>query len=46
MMDYNVSYSITEDDHVHFSLYVDSDPITYEEAVKEKKWRETMDKEI
>ena len=46
MMDYDICYSSTEDDHAHFALFVDSDPIIYEEAVKEKKWREAMDKEI
>ena len=46
MMDYDVSYSSTKGDHPHFGLFLDSDPITYEEGVKEKKLREAMDKEI
>ena len=46
MMDYDVSYSSTKGDHPHFALFVDSDPITYEEGVKDKKLREAMDKEI
>ncbi|CAL9028826.1 unnamed protein product [Prunus brigantina] len=46
MMDYDVSYSSSDDENAHFALLVDSDPITYTEAVKEEKWREAMDNEI
>eukprot|EP00268_Persea_americana_P066488 TRINITY_DN9059_c1_g1_i12.p1 TRINITY_DN9059_c1_g1~~TRINITY_DN9059_c1_g1_i12.p1 ORF type:complete len:238 (-),score=67.70 TRINITY_DN9059_c1_g1_i12:459-1172(-) len=46
MMDYEVSYSSSDDESGHFALFVDSDPITYTEAVKEEKWREAMDNEI
>ncbi|GLU00272.1 hypothetical protein SLE2022_176510 [Rubroshorea leprosula] len=30
----------------HFSLFVDCDPLTYEEAVKEEKWQKAMAEEI
>ncbi|CAL2271298.1 unnamed protein product [Prunus armeniaca] len=46
MMDYNVNFTSSDDDNAHFALFVDSDPITYDEAIKVKKWREAMDNEI
>lgn len=46
MMDYDVSYSSSVDENANFALFVDSDPITYTEAVKEEKWREAMNNEI
>ncbi|CAL2238253.1 unnamed protein product [Prunus armeniaca] len=46
MMDYDVSNSSSDDDNAHFALFVDSDPITYDEVIKEKKWRKVMDNEI
>ncbi|GKV32209.1 hypothetical protein SLEP1_g40826 [Rubroshorea leprosula] len=30
----------------HFALFVDCDPLTYEEAVKEEKWQKAMAEEI
>ena len=39
-MDYDSSYSS------YFAFFMDNDPIVYEEAVKQKKWREAMDGEI
>ena len=30
----------------HFSLFVDADPTTFENAVKEEKWRRAVDDEI
>ncbi|CAL9004868.1 unnamed protein product [Prunus brigantina] len=46
MMDYDVSNSSSDDGNAHFALFVDSDPITYDETIKEKKWRKVMDNEI
>lgn len=35
------------DDHVtHFALFADCDPATFENAIKEAKWRKPMDEEI
>ena len=34
------------DESVNFSLFSHSDPIYFEEAIKEKKWCKAMDKEI
>lgn len=47
MMDYDlVDSSSDEDINAHFALYVDSDPMTYDEAIKEKIWKEAMDKKL
>ncbi|KAM1062207.1 hypothetical protein EV1_026345 [Malus domestica] len=46
MMDYDVSYSSCDDENARFALFVSSDPITYNEAVKEEKRKEAMDNEI
>ena len=47
-MDY---YEVTrigqsEDPIVHFALFADCDPVTFEEAVKQSKWRKAMDEEL
>ena len=34
------------DESVNFALFSHSDPIYFEEAIKEKKWRNAMDEEI
>ena len=34
------------DKSVNFALFSDSDPIYFEEAIKEKKWCKAMDEEI
>ncbi|KAK0587855.1 hypothetical protein LWI29_030041 [Acer saccharum] len=33
-------------DGIDFALFVDADPISFEEASKEKKWRSAMNQEI
>ncbi|GLT87811.1 hypothetical protein SLE2022_058710 [Rubroshorea leprosula] len=45
--DYEVT-DLTQDDVPvnHFALFVDCDPLTYEEAVKEEKWQKAMAEEI
>ena len=44
-MDYNVTILVNED-VPHFALFVDCDPTTFENVVKEEKWRKDMDDEI
>ena len=44
MIDYEMDYDSS--DSAYSAFFMDSDPIVYEEAVKEKKWREAMDREI
>ena len=49
MMDYEVSGDDQSDDDdalVHFALFLDCDPITFQEAVKESKWKKAMTEEI
>ena len=44
MIDYEMDYDSSNSPY--FAFFMDSDLIVYEEAVKEKKWREAMDSEI
>ena len=44
MIYYEMDYESS--DSGYFAFFMDSDPIVYEEAVKEKKWKEAMDSEI
>ncbi|KAK3022536.1 hypothetical protein RJ639_047474 [Escallonia herrerae] len=47
MLDYEVTgIDQSEDPLTHFALFLDCDPTTFEEAVKESKWRNAMDDEI
>lgn len=46
MMDYDTSYISSDDDNAHFALFVNSDPITIEEASKEVKWKDATESEI
>lgn len=47
MEEYEVSgIDQTDDPLTHFVLFSDCDPTTFEEAVKEAKWRTAMDEEI
>ncbi|KAL5794998.1 hypothetical protein ACOSP7_003592 [Xanthoceras sorbifolium] len=47
MMDYEVSDSDDSHDSLsHFALFLDCDPVAFEDAVKESKWRIVMDAEI
>ena len=41
-------YEVTgfEDPLTYFALFADCDPMTFESAVKEEKWRKAMDDEI
>ena len=38
MMDYKVTI-LVNDDVPHFAMFVDCDPTTFENVVKEEKWR-------
>ena len=44
MEDYEVSG--IQDPITHFALFADCDPMTFEIAVKEEKWKKAMDEEI
>ncbi|RDX79473.1 putative mitochondrial protein, partial [Mucuna pruriens] len=47
MTDYEVTgIHQSEDPLIHFALFSDCDPTTFEEAIKESKWRNAMDEEI
>ena len=47
MVDYKVTRINAKDDAVnHFALFADCDPIMFESAVREEKWRKAMDAEI
>lgn len=47
MRDYEVTgIDQFEDSLIHFTLFADCDPITYEKAVKQSKRRKAMDAEI
>lgn len=47
MIDYESRGELTDDETIaHLALFFDCDPITYEDAIKETKWREAMDAEI
>ncbi|XP_028098760.1 uncharacterized protein LOC114298399 [Camellia sinensis] len=47
MQDYEVSGVDQSDDPlVHFALFSDCDPVTFQDAVKDQKWQKAMDEEI
>ena len=47
MTDYEVTrIHQSEDPLIHFALFSDCDPTTFEEAIKESKWQKAMDEEI
>ena len=47
MDDYEVTrIGQSEDPIVHFALFADCDPVTFEQAVKQSKWRKSMDEEL
>lgn len=47
MSDYEViGIDQSEDPLIHFALYADCDPVSYEEAAQQSKWRKAMDDEI
>ena len=47
MIDYVSGDELSDDDTaVHFALFADCNPITFQEANKEIKWRRAMDEEI
>ena len=53
MMDYESGGEFTsssdgsdDDQLAHLILFADCDPLTFEDAVKEKKWKDAMDAEI
>ncbi|KAJ0735425.1 putative RNA-directed DNA polymerase [Helianthus annuus] len=43
---YNRNQRENISDAVDFMLYADADPISYDDAFKDKKWRDAMDREI
>ena len=49
MSDYETGQGLSDEERVnitHLALFTNSDPMTYEEAVKSEKWRHAMDQEI
>ena len=46
MADYEEGESIYDDINTNAMLVAETDPVTFEEAVKSKKWREAMVKEM
>lgn len=47
MSDYEVTgIDQSKDPLVHFALFADCDPVTFEKAVKKLKWRRAMDEEL
>lgn len=49
MGDYETGQGLSDEegaDMTHLALFSDGDPVTFEEAVKSKKWRQAMDQEI
>ncbi|KZV47100.1 retrovirus-related Pol polyprotein from transposon TNT 1-94, partial [Dorcoceras hygrometricum] len=47
MEDYEVQgFEHNDDPLVHFALFSDCDPVTFEDAMQETKWRNAMDAEI
>ena len=47
MTDYEVTrIHQSEDPLIHFALFSDCDPTTFEEAIKESKWQKAMVEEI
>ena len=46
MTDYKVTGIDVNEDVSHFAWFADCDPTTFENAVKEEKWRKAMDDEI
>ena len=46
MTDYKVTGIDVNEDVSHFALFADCDPTTFENDVKEEKWRKAMDDEI
>ncbi|KAK1364927.1 hypothetical protein POM88_040488 [Heracleum sosnowskyi] len=43
---YGATRRILEDEFVDFALYANADPVAFEDAAKENKWRQAMDQEI
>lgn len=43
---YGATRRILEDEFVDFALYANADPVAFEDAAKENKWRKAMDQEI
>ncbi|XP_028083874.1 uncharacterized protein LOC114285077 [Camellia sinensis] len=49
MQDYVSGQGFSDEENVdvaHLALFSEHDPLTYEDAVKSNKWRQTMDAEI
>ena len=46
MMDYETNFNGSDEDTANFSLFIGSDPFTFDEVVKEDKWKEAIDIEI
>ena len=46
MQDFEVTGVNQFEEVTHFTLFADCDPTTFENAVKEEKWRKAMDEEI
>lgn len=47
MIDYTSGEELADEDSLaHLALFAESDPITFDEAIKDSKWRKAMDAEI
>lgn len=47
MQDYVSGEEFSEEENTtHFAIYVDSNPVGFDDAIKEKTWRKSMDLEI
>ncbi|XP_038875144.1 uncharacterized mitochondrial protein AtMg00820-like [Benincasa hispida] len=46
MEDYEVSGDLSDEAFVHYALLSECDPLTFEEAVKDIKWKQAMDEKI
>lgn len=47
MIDYEVTgVNQSEGQLTHFAFFTDCDPMVFEEAIKEPKWKKSMDEEI
>ena len=46
MTDYEEGEGLSDDDNTNAMLVTEDDPVTFEEAVKSKKWRDAMVKKM
>ena len=46
MVDYETGEGLFEDENLNAMMVTENDPVSFEEAIKSKKWREAMSAEI